>query len=194
MAEQEAAAEAVSIQDHCAHLAQATAQVNALKVQLNHTKDPEQRQERMLRITEILEGAAKDKPGALDVAMQAFAETPDSAWAQEWIERLSPEVGNWEQIAQVYEDGVSVTCVSPSLIVPTPGVVHHRLITKQNQDEVEPPEITARATLLLATEPREKVSGRVTYSQQILKEFGWIDQAQGTGVGEGRSGSGYSQI
>jgi hypothetical protein len=33
----------------------------------------------------------------------------------------------------------------------------------------------ARATLLLASEPADKVNGRVTYSQQILKEFGWIE-------------------
>ena len=50
------------------------------------------------------------------------------------------------------------------------------------------------AALLLATEPLEKVSGRVTYSQQILKEFGWIDDAKGTGVDAERPGSGYSQI
>jgi hypothetical protein len=53
----------------------------------------------------------------------------------------------------------------------------------------------AKAALLLATEPLDKVSGRVTYSQQILKEFGWIDEAKGTGVGDAaRAGSGYSQI
>ena len=52
----------------------------------------------------------------------------------------------------------------------------------------------ARATLLLASEGADKVSGRVTYSQQILKEFGWIDEAKGTGVDSGRVGSGYSQI
>jgi hypothetical protein len=50
----------------------------------------------------------------------------------------------------------------------------------------------AKAVLLLATEPLEKVSGRVTYSQEILHEFGWIDEARGTGVE--RPGSGYSQI
>jgi hypothetical protein len=32
----------------------------------------------------------------------------------------------------------------------------------------------------------------VTYSQQILKEFGWIEAAKGRGVD--RPGSGYSQI
>ena len=49
----------------------------------------------------------------------------------------------------------------------------------------------ARAALLLATQPLEKISGRVTYSQQILKEFGWITEARGRGV-ETR-GSGYSE-
>jgi hypothetical protein len=34
----------------------------------------------------------------------------------------------------------------------------------------------------------------VTYSQQILKEFGWIDEARGTGIDPARRGSGYSLI
>jgi hypothetical protein len=56
----------------------------------------------------------------------------------------------------------------------------------------EPTSMMARAALLLASEPAEKVNGRVTYSQQILKEFGWIDEAAGRGVDT--PGSGYSQI
>jgi len=50
----------------------------------------------------------------------------------------------------------------------------------------------ARAALLLATEPLDKVTGRVTYSQAILQEFGWITDGKGLGVE--RQGSGYSQI
>ena len=46
--------------------------------------------------------------------------------------------------------------------------------------------------LLLATEPAARVSGRVTYSQQILKELGWIAEARGRGVTT--RGSGYSEI
>jgi citronellol/citronellal dehydrogenase len=46
--------------------------------------------------------------------------------------------------------------------------------------------------LLLASEPALRVNGRVTYSQQILKEFGWIYDAVGRGVDS--PGSGYSQI
>jgi citronellol/citronellal dehydrogenase len=94
--------------------------------------------------------------------------------------------------AEVYDDGVSVTCVSPSQVVPTPGTVHHKLVNGMDDPRGEPVEYMAKAALLLASEPLEKVSGRVTYSQEILKEFGWIEDAQGTGVD--RVGSGYSQI
>src|SRR5712691_8086361 len=94
--------------------------------------------------------------------------------------------------AEVYQHGVSVTCVSPSQIVPTPGTVYHRLVKSMDDPRGEPPELMAKAALLLATEPLEKVSGRVTYSQQILKEFGWITEGRGRGVET--PGSGCSQI
>jgi NAD(P)-dependent dehydrogenase (short-subunit alcohol dehydrogenase family) len=94
--------------------------------------------------------------------------------------------------AEVYEHGISVTCVSPSRVVPTPGVLHHRLLTDAGDPNAEPVERMAEAALLLATEPLDKVTGRVTYSQQILKEFGGIERAQGLGVDV--KGSGYSQI
>ena len=94
--------------------------------------------------------------------------------------------------SEVYEDKVSVTCVSPSQVVPTPGTVFHHLVTGMDDPRGEPPLLMARAALLLATEPLEKVSGRVTYSQEILQEFGWITNGKGTGIE--RKGSGYSQI
>jgi len=56
----------------------------------------------------------------------------------------------------------------------------------------EPTTMMARAALLLASAPAQRVNGRVTYSQQILKEFGWIEGAVGRGVDS--PGSGYSQI
>ncbi|HZU75344.1 MAG TPA: SDR family NAD(P)-dependent oxidoreductase, partial [Dehalococcoidia bacterium] len=93
---------------------------------------------------------------------------------------------------EVWEYGISVTCVSPSLVVPTPGTVFHHLVSGPDDPRGEPPEMMAKAALLLATEPVEKVTGRVTYDQQILKEFGWIENARGLGVD--RPGSGYSQI
>jgi NAD(P)-dependent dehydrogenase (short-subunit alcohol dehydrogenase family) len=87
---------------------------------------------------------------------------------------------------------ISVSAVSPSRVVPTPGTIFHKLVTGMDDPRGEPPTFMARAALLLASEPPEKVNGRVTYSQQILKEFGWIDEAVGRGIET--AGSGYSQI
>jgi NAD(P)-dependent dehydrogenase (short-subunit alcohol dehydrogenase family) len=94
---------------------------------------------------------------------------------------------------EVYEYGISVTCVSPSLVVPTPGTVFHHLVTGLDDPSGEPPELMAKAVFLLATEPLDKVTGRVTYSQLILNEYGWIPEAQGIGVDPERPGSGYSR-
>jgi NAD(P)-dependent dehydrogenase (short-subunit alcohol dehydrogenase family) len=94
--------------------------------------------------------------------------------------------------SEVYNDGISVTCVSPSQVVPTPGTVHHHLVTGMDDPRGEHPELMAKSALLLATEPLDKVTGRVTYSQEILQEFGWISNGKGTGID--RKGSGYSQI
>jgi len=92
--------------------------------------------------------------------------------------------------AEVYSDGISVTCVSPSEVVVTPGTIYHHLV--QTPNDGEPPEYMARAALLLATEPLNRITGRVTYSQEILKEYGLIEK--GRGIGFDRKGSGYSQI
>lgn len=93
---------------------------------------------------------------------------------------------------EVAEHNIAVTCYSPSQVVPTPGTVYHKLVSGADDPRGEPPEIMAQAALLLASESPDKVNGRVTYSQQILKEFGWIDDARGRGVDS--AGSGYSQI
>jgi NAD(P)-dependent dehydrogenase (short-subunit alcohol dehydrogenase family) len=97
---------------------------------------------------------------------------------------------------EVYAYGISVTCVSPSQVVPTPGTVFHRLVSGMDDPRGEPPGLMAKAALLLASEPLDRVTGRVTYSQQILSEFGWLDrsEAEGTGVSPERLGSGYSRI
>jgi NAD(P)-dependent dehydrogenase (short-subunit alcohol dehydrogenase family) len=92
--------------------------------------------------------------------------------------------------AEVYEHGVSVTCVSPSQVVPTPGTVYHKLVKGLDDPRGERPELMAKAVLLLASEPLDRVTGRVTYSQQILKEFGWITDGRGRGVDT--PGTGYS--
>jgi NAD(P)-dependent dehydrogenase (short-subunit alcohol dehydrogenase family) len=95
-----------------------------------------------------------------------------------------------QEVAQ--HEGVAISCVSPSRVVPTPGTVYHKLVESLDDPKGEPPSMMALATLLLASEPAEKVNGRVTYSQQILKEFGWIEKGVGRGVDS--PGSGYSQV
>lgn len=87
---------------------------------------------------------------------------------------------------------ISVTAVSPSRVVPTPGTVFHKLVESMEDPKGEHPSLMAKAALLLASEPVEKVNGRVTYSQQILKELGWIEEAVGRGVDT--VGSGYSKV
>jgi len=95
-----------------------------------------------------------------------------------------------QEVAQY--GGITVAAVSPSRVVPTPGTVFHKLMSSLDDPNGEPPAYMARAVLLLASEPASKVNGRVTYSQQILKEYGLIENAAGRGVEI--KGSGYSQI
>jgi citronellol/citronellal dehydrogenase len=93
---------------------------------------------------------------------------------------------------EVYADGVAVSCLAPSQVVPTPGTVFHHLVQSLDDPRGEPPDLMARAALILVSEPAEKVSGRVVYSQQLLLEYGQIGQGRGLGVD--RPGSGYSRM
>lgn len=93
---------------------------------------------------------------------------------------------------EVWPHRVSVSCVAPSVGVATEGNVHFKLFTGPDDPRAEPLDYMARAILLLATEAPERVTGRVTYSQEILQEFGWITDGRGFGVDQ--PGSGYSLI
>jgi citronellol/citronellal dehydrogenase len=93
---------------------------------------------------------------------------------------------------EIYGSGVSVTCLSPSQVVVTPGVEYHSSAYDRDESQTEPVEYMARAALLLATEPAEAVTGRVCYSQQLLVEFGQLDAGRGLGIDD--PGSGYAQL
>jgi NAD(P)-dependent dehydrogenase (short-subunit alcohol dehydrogenase family) len=95
---------------------------------------------------------------------------------------------------EVYDNGISVTSLAPSQVVATPGTVFHNLVTGMDDPLSESPELMAQAALLLASEPMDRVTGRVTYSQQILMEFGWTTEGKGRGVDADRPGTGFSQI
>ena len=87
-----------------------------------------------------------------------------------------------------------MNCVSPSQVVPTPGTIFHSLVSGADDPKGEHPSLMAKAALLLVTEPIDKVTGKVTYSQQILSEYGVINDPKGTGVDDSIPGSGYSRI
>jgi len=95
---------------------------------------------------------------------------------------------------EVYDNGISVTSLAPSQVVATPGTVFHNLVTGMDDPLSESPGLMAQAALLLASEPMDRVTGRVTYSQQILMEFGWTTEGKGRGVDADRPGTGFSQI
>jgi citronellol/citronellal dehydrogenase len=73
--------------------------------------------------------------------------------------------------AEVHADNVRVNVLSPTSIVPTPGVVHHNLLTPERAHLAEPVEVMAAAALALVTDP-PGLTGRVAYSQQVLWELG----------------------
>lgn len=95
-----------------------------------------------------------------------------------------------QEVAQY--GGISVTALSPSQVVPTPGTVYFKLVDSMDDPKGEPVDLMAKATLLLASEPAATINGRVCYSQEILGEYGWIEHPKGRGVTN--PGSGYSQI
>ncbi len=93
---------------------------------------------------------------------------------------------------EVAAHNIAVTALSPSQVVATPGTIYHKIAKGMDDPNAEPPSYMARAALLLASEPADKVNGRVIYSQQILAEYGLLDKPTGRGVTT--KGSGYSQI
>lgn len=121
-----------------------------------------------------------DNPGGYGATMYGATKAALERFTQGLAQEVAPQ-GN-----------IAITCVSPSKVVPTPGTVYHHLVDSMDDPRGEAPEFMARATLLLASEAAEKVNGRVTYSQQILGEFGWIDNPVGRGIDS--VGSGYSQV
>lgn len=73
---------------------------------------------------------------------------------------------------EVRDDGITVNALSPTSIVATPGVVHHRLITPDREAWVEDDSMMARAALALVS---GDLTGRVAYSHQLLAELGEED-------------------
>lgn len=73
--------------------------------------------------------------------------------------------------AELYEDNIAVNALSPNQVVPTPGTLFHHLITEDDPN-AEPPAVMAEAALLLCSAEPKALTGRVTYSQDMLAELG----------------------
>ena len=71
--------------------------------------------------------------------------------------------------AELAGTGITVNALSPTGIVATPGVVHHKLITPEREAWVEPESFMARAALALVG---GELNGRVAFSHQLLAELG----------------------
>ena len=72
--------------------------------------------------------------------------------------------------SEVYSDNIGVNVISPGLIA-TPGAVFFKLVNETNQDRVIPPEHMAEACLRLVYGDAQELSGRITYADDMLKEF-----------------------
>ena len=73
--------------------------------------------------------------------------------------------------AEVFNDGISVNCLSPAGVVATPGVMHHRLIPPGFEDRAEPVELMADAALALVSGDAATLTGKITYSKTLLEEL-----------------------
>ena len=74
--------------------------------------------------------------------------------------------------AEVHADGVAVNVLSPSGLVPTPGVVHHHLDELVPRELHEPVEYMVEAARALCTGDPASLTGRIAFSQPLLDELG----------------------
>jgi citronellol/citronellal dehydrogenase len=82
------------------------------------------------------------------------------------IERFSTGLA-----AELYPDNIAVNALSPTKVVPTPGTVFHHLTTEGDPNS-EPTSVMAEAALMLCYRDPQGLTGRVTYSQELLEELG----------------------
>ena len=82
------------------------------------------------------------------------------------IERFSTGLA-----AELYPDNIAVNALAPTKVVPTPGTVFHHL-TSEGDPNSEPTSVMAEAALMLCHRDPQSLTGRVTYSQELLAELG----------------------
>jgi len=85
------------------------------------------------------------------------------------IERFSTGLAH-----ELFENNIAVNSLAPAGIVPSPGVLFHKLIESEDDPRAEPVELMAKAALILATCDPKELTGRITYSQPLLKKHGLL--------------------
>jgi citronellol/citronellal dehydrogenase len=83
------------------------------------------------------------------------------------IERFSTGLA-----AELYPDNIAVNALSPSKVVPTPGTIFHHLTSGDDDPNAEPAAVMAEAALQLCHREPLSLTGRITYSQELLAELG----------------------
>jgi citronellol/citronellal dehydrogenase len=83
------------------------------------------------------------------------------------IERFSTGLAS-----EVHGDGIAVNALSPSGLVPTPGVIFHGLTRGVPPERLEAPEVMAEAAYALCTGDPATLTGRVAYARPLLEELG----------------------
>ena len=72
--------------------------------------------------------------------------------------------------AELYADNIAVNALSPNRVVPTPGTLFHGLTSEDSPDN-EPPAVMAEAALALCHRDPRSLTGRITYSRDLLEEL-----------------------
>jgi NAD(P)-dependent dehydrogenase (short-subunit alcohol dehydrogenase family) len=75
--------------------------------------------------------------------------------------------------SEVYDANIGVNVISPGLIA-TPGVVFHKLINESNEDRAVPVEHMSEACLRLVYGDPATLTGRITYADDMIKEFNLV--------------------
>ena len=77
--------------------------VKVLEIQLDQTRDPAMRQERIKRLAEYNEDRLRDKQAAYGWWLRGHGEDHQAEWIREHVERLAQETSGWAELVAAYE-------------------------------------------------------------------------------------------
>ena len=86
--------------------------------------------------------------------------------------------------AELYEDNIAVSALSPQGVVATPGVMVHQLIPKGFEDRAEPMELIVEASLALCSGDPKELTGRIAYARDFCEEQGLVPEVLASWPGQ----------